>query len=106
MLPGMEGLEVCRHLRENRNTRRIPVVMLTAKGEETDIVLGLEMGADDYVTKPFSPRELTARVRAVLRRSENAGETESTRIEHGPIVIDVERYQVWLHGKQLSLTLS
>ncbi len=107
MLPGMEGLEVCRHLRQNRNTRRIPLVMLTAKGEETDIVLGLEMGADDYVTKPFSPKELAARVRAVLRRHEAAStEPESARLEMGPLLIDSERYQAWLHGKLLSLTLS
>ena len=107
MLPGMEGLEVCRALRRNRSTRRIPLVILTAKGEETDIVLGLEMGADDYVTKPFSPRELTARVRAVLRRAEAAaGENESSRIEHGPLLLDAERYQVWLNGNPLSLTLS
>ena len=107
MLPGMEGLEVCRALRQNRSTRRIPLVILTAKGEETDIVLGLEMGADDYVTKPFSPRELTARVRAVLRRAEAAaGENDSNRIEHGPLLLDAERYQVWLNGDPLSLTLS
>jgi DNA-binding response OmpR family regulator len=107
MLPGMEGLEVCRALRQNRGTRRIPLVILTAKGEETDIVLGLEMGADDYVTKPFSPRELTARVRAVLRRAEAAnGENDSNRIEHGPLLLDAERYQVWLNGAPLSLTLS
>ena len=106
MLPGMEGLEVCRTLRQNRNTRRIPVVMLTAKGEETDVVLGLEMGADDYVTKPFSPRELAARVRAVLRRAEAAADGESTRLQLGPLLIDSERYQAWLHGKLLNLTLS
>ena len=107
MLPGMEGLEVCRALRQNRGTRRIPLVILTAKGEETDIVLGLEMGADDYVTKPFSPRELTARVRAVLRRAEAAaGDNDSNRIEHGPLLLDAERYQVWLNGNPLSLTLS
>ncbi len=106
MLPGMEGLEVCRALRQNRNTRRIPIVILTAKGEETDVVLGLEMGADDYVTKPFSPRELSARVRAVLRRAEAASEVEATRIEHGPLLLDAERYQVWLNGHALNLTLS
>jgi DNA-binding response OmpR family regulator len=108
MLPGMEGLEVCRALRQNRNTKRIPLVMLTAKGEETDIVLGLEMGADDYVTKPFSPKELAARVRAVLRRtdSKNASDPDAARIQHGPLLIDTERYQAWLHGKALNLTLS
>src|SRR5579871_2365072 len=107
MLPGMEGLEVCRALRHNRVTKRIPVVMLTAKGEETDIVLGLEMGADDYVTKPFSPRELAARVRAVLRRAEaKAADPEATRLQHGPLTVDSERYQAWLNGKLLNLTLS
>ena len=107
MLPGMEGLEVCRALRQNRATKRIPLVMLTAKGEETDIVLGLEMGADDYVTKPFSPKELAARVRAVLRRAENKpADAEAARIQHGPLLIDTERYQAWLRNKPLNLTLS
>ena len=68
MLPGLDGIEICRRLKEDPATRRIPIIMVTAKGEESDIVLGLGVGADDYVTKPFSPRELLARVRAVLRR--------------------------------------
>ena len=69
MMPGMDGLEVCRHLREDSRTRQIPIIMLTARAEEADRIVGLELGADDYITKPFSPRELVARVKAILRRT-------------------------------------
>ena len=107
MLPGIEGLEVCRTLKKNGATRNIPVVMLTAKGEESDIVLGLEMGADDYVTKPFSPRELVARLRAVLRRGalKDPGAAPGL-LEMGPLVIDSERHEVTLNGKPVTLTLA
>jgi two-component system phosphate regulon response regulator PhoB len=111
MLPGMSGLELTRMLKQgdgSTGTSEIPIVMLTAKGEETDVVLGLEMGADDYLTKPFSPKELLARVRAVLRRSERApvatNGKASTRIEIGPMVIDSERFEFLLDGELVELT--
>ena len=78
MLPGVDGLEVCRRLKGDPRTRNIPIVMLTAKGDEADVVTGLELGASDYVTKPFSPRVLTARIRAVLRRGDEAEDDEAT----------------------------
>jgi DNA-binding response OmpR family regulator len=107
MLPGIEGLEVCRTLKESRSTRSIPLVMLTAKGEESDIVLGLEMGADDYVTKPFSPRELLARLKAVLRRgTPRDDQSAPAKIEQGALLMDAERHEVFLHGKPLVLTLA
>ena len=80
MLPDMDGLEVCKFLRNDKYTARLPIIMLTAKGEETDRILGLELGADDYVTKPFSPRELVARVKAVLRRTEEKETPELIKI--------------------------
>ncbi len=98
MLPGIDGWEVCRNIRRESDT---PVMMLTARGEEMDRVLGFELGADDYVTKPFSPRELVLRVKAVLRR---AG-SEDTSILHFPgLVIDGERRQVWKDGEEITLT--
>ena len=103
MLPGMNGLEVCRKLKAREETRDVPVIMLTAKGEEADIVSGLEIGADDYVTKPFSPRELVARVRAVLRRGE-ARENGRKRIALGEIVLDSERYEVLVRGQVIPFT--
>jgi two-component system phosphate regulon response regulator PhoB len=104
MLPGMEGLQVCRALKNDPATRGVPVIMLTAKTEDADIVTGLEMGADDYITKPFSPRVLTARVRAVLRRPASADESEDQVIRIGPLEIDPRRYQVSLDGKRVALT--
>ncbi len=103
MLPGMNGLEVCRLLKSDSATRNMPVLMLTAKGEETDIVVGLELGADDYLTKPFSPKVLVARVRALLRRGERA-EKAGECLSLGPISVDPERHEVALDSKQLSLT--
>lgn len=107
MLPGLDGLSVCRKLRANPDTAETPILMLTAKGEESDIVIGLEMGADDYVAKPFSPKELLARIRAVLRRPRlnQAGGPESRRVV-GPITIDAERHEVYLREASLSLTLA
>jgi len=104
MLPGLDGLEVCRILKQDPATRDTPVVMLTAKGEESDIVRGLELGADDYITKPFSPRVLVARVRAVLRRrtTETAGETAVIRIHD--LVIHPGRHEVLVDGKAVELT--
>lgn len=105
MLPAMDGIEVCRRLRQDSATRSVGLIMLTAKGEESDIVLGLEMGADDYVVKPFSPRELLARIRAVLRsRSRQNGGEIGTRIELGDLVLDALRHEALVHGESVSLT--
>lgn len=107
MLPGMDGLEVCRVLKTGPETIDIPVVMISARGEEKDIVRGLELGADDYVTKPFSPKVLAARVNAVLRRGpreKRLGEQEHLDI-HG-VKIDPIRFQVWLDGQPANLTLT
>jgi two-component system phosphate regulon response regulator PhoB len=105
MLPGMDGLEVCRRLRGDDVTRALPVVMVTAKGEEADIVVGLGMGADDYLVKPFSPRELLARVRAVLRRSQTQTQTvASERVEVQGLVVDVGRHEVLVRGAATTLT--
>ncbi|MBP1684805.1 MAG: response regulator with a winged-helix DNA-binding domain [Deltaproteobacteria bacterium] len=106
MLPVMPGVEVCRRLRGDSATARLPIVMLTAKAAEVDRVLGLEMGADDYVTKPFSPRELVARVRAVLRRaSADAGDRPHAVYAKGRLRIDFDTYEVHLDGKPLVLSL-
>ncbi|MDA8387576.1 MAG: response regulator transcription factor [Nitrospiraceae bacterium] len=96
MLPGIDGIDLCRMLKSDAALSGIPVIILTARSEEIDMLLGLELGADDYVTKPFSPRELVARVKAVLRRcSARAGrQTEEKLIKAGPLVIDTERYLV------------
>ncbi|WP_165368032.1 response regulator transcription factor [Phytoactinopolyspora endophytica] len=102
MLPGMDGLEVCRRLRQ---VAPIPIVMLTALGEESDRIAGLEIGADDYVTKPFSPRELAARVRAVLRRSAGGVSATSVRtLSGGGVEIDVVGHQARRHGAEVQLT--
>jgi len=102
MLPGIQGIELCRILRSNPKTETLPVIMLTAKGEEVDKILGLEMGADDYITKPFSPRELVARVRAVLRRSMEKPAEKILTV--GELVIDRERYIVTIEGKPVKLS--
>ncbi|MBM4375585.1 MAG: response regulator transcription factor [Deltaproteobacteria bacterium] len=99
MMPGLDGIEVCRRIRA---TSRIPIVMLTAKGDETDRVVGLELGADDYVAKPFSPRELLARLRALLRRAQPTPETQALTI--GDLAIDVDGRVVTLAGRQVDLT--
>ena len=101
MLPGMDGLRVCDAMRHEAATAAIPVIMLTARGEESDRVSGLERGADDYVTKPFSPKELTARVAALLRR---AGRPPVGTIRFGPITIDPDRHHVSLDGEEVKLT--
>ena len=103
MLPGIQGMELCRILRNDPKTKNLPIIMLTAKGEELDRVLGLEIGADDYITKPFSPRELVARVRAVLRRiSEKPSENRLLRA--GDLLIDKESYSVSKDNKPLTLS--
>lgn len=112
MLPGMDGIEVCSRLRADSATAQIPVIMLTAKDAESDVVLGLGVGADDYVTKPFSPRELVARVKAVLRRNERVaagGESPSPsgdneRVEVPGLIVDLGRHEVLVNGEIMSFT--
>ena len=94
LLPRLDGMEVCRTLKSEPATRNIPIIMVTAKGEETDIVLGLGLGADDCATKPFSPRELIARVRAVLRRSGERQAESGERLVRGGLVIDTLKHEV------------
>ena len=103
MLPKLSGLEICKEIRRDPALHRLPILMLTARGEEADRVVGLELGADDYLTKPFSPRELVARVRALLRRVEPAGDAEKV-IEVGKLVIDPASYRVTRAGKVLPLS--
>ena len=105
MLPGMDGLEVCKHLKKHDSYAHIPVIMVTAKTEELDVVLGLELGADDYIPKPFSTRELVARVKAVLRRSSSAGDVVSKKIVLGDrISIDPDKFEVLVDSKLVNLT--
>ena len=104
MMPGMDGLEVCRHLKRDPGTASIPLMMITAKDAESDVVLGLELGADDYVSKPFSPREVLARVRAILRRGTKPAESGKSRVEAGPLVLDRERYEVRVDDELLDMT--
>lgn len=107
MLPGVDGLEVCRVLKADPQTRDIPILMMSAKGEEADIVTGLELGADDYVTKPFSPRVLVARVRALLRRpTDRTLDADRTVVEIHGLTIDPVRHEARLEGKRLELTLT
>ena len=103
MLPGMSGLDVCQALRADRATAGVPVIMLTARTEEADRVRGLELGADDYVAKPFSPNELVARIRALVRRSGRSKPTE-TVLRLGPIVVDLSRHTVSNEGHEVKLT--
>ncbi len=110
MLPDLDGLEVCRRMKQNEDTRSIPIVMVTAKGEEADVVAGIELGAEDYVTKPFSPRVLMARLRNVLRRHGPVEETP-TRADRlvllgGRLVIDIDRHEVVVESKKTDLTLT
>ncbi|HPM78974.1 MAG TPA: response regulator transcription factor [bacterium] len=105
MLPGVDGFDVCKQLKRDIETASIPVVMLTAKGEDADIVAGLELGADDYITKPFSPRVLTARIRAALRRG--VGEEESdTVLRLRNIIINPTRHEVTVNGQPIDLTVT
>ena len=107
MLPEVDGLEVCCRLKADPQTSGIPIIMLTAKAEEIDRVLGLELGADDYVVKPFSMRELLARVKAVLRRSAKDSQSEKGREETlkiGGLRLDFSSYQAWLHDEPIALT--
>jgi DNA-binding response OmpR family regulator len=103
MLPGMDGLHVCQALRGEASTAAIPIIMLTARGEEADRVRGLELGADDYLTKPFSPKELVARVGALLRRVQRPA-TTPRKLTYGPLTIDLDRHIVTLSGVDVTLT--
>jgi two-component system phosphate regulon response regulator PhoB len=104
MLPGMDGLDVCRHLKSSPETGHIPIVMITAKGEDADIVTGLELGADDYITKPFSPRVLLARVKVVLRRRRQEVPEESAVLNLERMVINPARHEVMVDGEVMALT--
>jgi DNA-binding response OmpR family regulator len=103
MLPGLSGLEVCRALRADKTTASIPIIMLTARAEESDRIIGLEIGADDYISKPFSPNELVARVRALMRRSKRA-EPVGSSLSFGPLVMDLSRHTVMDDGREVKLT--
>ena len=106
MLPGLSGMELCKILRQRSDTSRLPILMLTAKAGEADRIVGLEMGADDYLAKPFSPREMVARVRAILRRAESKPASETAvSYEKGPLKIDFSTYEVFVRGKPVKLTL-
>ena len=104
MLPDLSGTEVCRHLRADPSLGEIPIIMLTARADEVDRVVGLEIGADDYVTKPFSPRELTLRVRAVLRRRQPASATGSQVLERAVLRLDPERHRCFVEQNEIELT--
>lgn len=102
-LPGLPGEEVCRRIRDSSD---VPIIMLTAKGSEEERVAGLDLGADDYLVKPFSPRELAARVRALLRRARPESEPQRSKADFGPLEIDLGGHRVWLDGEELDLTAS
>jgi len=107
MLPGIDGLEVTKYLKNSEQTQDMPIVMLTAKGEESDIVTGLELGANDYISKPFSPKVLVARIRAILRRRKKAFTDTPDRIkQEGDMTIDRARHEVTIEGRVVDLTLS
>lgn len=103
MLPDASGIDICKQLRANEKTRNIPVLMLTAKGEEIDRVVGFEVGADDYVVKPFSVRELMLRIKAILRRKESKS-AETPQLSFGILRVDVPAHQVWVDGQEIRLT--
>jgi DNA-binding response OmpR family regulator len=104
MLPGIDGLSVCQQLRADPKTRSIPLMILSAKEEESDIVIGLSLGADDYLAKPFSPREMLARVKALLRRANTSRSVSDDYIQVGPLAIDFSRFEAKLSGQPLKLT--
>ncbi len=103
MLPDADGLEICKYLKKKDELSSIPIIMLTAKAEETDKILGLELGADDYVTKPFSPKELVARVKVALRRQIQKEDTKKIEIG-GILVVDLEKFSVMVEGEKIDLT--
>ena len=104
MLPGMDGLSICRQMKSDGSLRDIPIIIASAKGEESDVVIGLEMGADDYLAKPFSPRELLARIKAVLRRGSPRGGVDKDRIVIRDLIIDSEKHEVKIQDEVISLT--
>ncbi len=104
MLPDVAGTEVCRRIRKDETTDNVPIMMITARGEEIDRVVGFELGADDYVTKPFSPRELVLRVQAVLRRAKPQGGEKSEHVTIGKLELDVPRHRVLVEGEEIGLT--
>ncbi len=103
MLPGIDGLEVCRRVKHDKKLFNIPIIMLTAKGEEVDKVVGFELGADDYIVKPFSPRELILRIKAILKRMKPA-EVEKDILKSGKLTVDLSRYKVTVEKKEVELT--
>lgn len=105
MLPGMDGLDVCKEIKKNKETSKAAIIMLTAKGEELDKILGLELGADDYITKPFSIRELLARVKAVLRRKNGDNDEDSEIYECDSLKVDFDRHEVKINDKKVDMTL-
>lgn len=104
MLPEIDGIEVCKKVRNAPDTALLPIIMLTAKAEESDTIIGLELGADDYVTKPFSPKALVARVKALLRRLDRDTSEKQSSFNFGPLVMDLSRHEVTVNGKEVSLT--
>ena len=104
MLPGLDGLSICQQMKSDPSTQEIPIIIISAKGEESDVVIGLEMGADDYLAKPFSPRELLARIKAVLRRGAARKENDSQRVVIRELVIDVARHEVKIGDLSINLT--
>ncbi len=104
MLPEIDGLEVCKKLRLTPQTAMLPIIMLTAKSEESDMVVGLELGADDYVTKPFSPRGLVARVKALFRRLARANDREVSAYQYGTLSLNLSRHEVTVDGHEVTLT--
>ncbi len=103
MLPGLNGLEVCRAVRGDPHTAAVPIIMVTAKDEESDRIVGLELGADDYITKPFSPNEVVARIRALLRRAQRTQPADG-RLTYGPLTVDVDRHLVRVDARDVRLT--
>jgi DNA-binding response OmpR family regulator len=104
MLPELDGLEVCKKIRLTPESAMLPIIMLTAKAEESDTVIGLELGADDYVTKPFSPKALVARVKALFRRLERKQDEESSSYHYGKLTLDLTRHEVTVNGEEVTLT--
>jgi two-component system, OmpR family, alkaline phosphatase synthesis response regulator PhoP len=104
MLPEIDGIEVCKKIRTTPDTALLPIIMLTAKAEESDTIIGLELGADDYVTKPFSPKALVARVKALFRRLERTQNQSPSSLSFGPLAMDLSRHEVTVNGNEVSLT--
>ncbi len=104
MLPDIDGLEVCRKLKRDDSTKDIPIIMLTAKSEDSDVISGLELGAEDYITKPFSPRVLVARLRAVLRRNTDSHDSDTALIQVHEILIDIKKHEVTSSGQVINLS--